>query len=75
MLYINFSSQAYNDSKLTYILRIEKKEGKRMKVKKFVRIFLCANLLLLFVFTFLPILILNPELDSLQSLLKYMNKD
>lgn len=51
------------------------KEGEHLKFKKYVRAFLGANLLLLVVFTFLPALILNPDLDVFQSSLSYMNKD
>lgn len=46
-----------------------------MKIKKFARAFLGANLILLFAFTFLPVLLFNPELSSFQAILDYINKD
>lgn len=54
---------------------IHMKEGEHLKFKKYARAFLGANLLLLVAFTFLPVLILNPDLDVFQSILNYMNKD
>ncbi|WP_438311817.1 hypothetical protein [Sporosarcina sp. FA9] len=46
-----------------------------MKIKKIARAFLGANLLLLFSFTFLPVLLFNPDLESFQAILNYINKD
>ena len=54
---------------------IHMKEGEHLKFKKCVRAFLCANLLLLVAFTFLPALILDPDSEVFQSILNYVNKD
>ena len=46
-----------------------------MKFKKFCRVILSANVLLLFVFAFLPILIIKPDFELMQMLLQYINKE
>lgn len=51
------------------------KEGEHLSFKKCVRKFFYANLLLLVVYTFLPILILYPDLEIFQSSLSHLNKD
>lgn len=42
---------------------------------KFIRSILGANILLLFVFAFLPVLMFKPDIDLMQNLLVYLNKD
>ena len=51
------------------------KEGEHLNLNKCVRNFFGANLLLLVAFTFLPVLMFNPDLEVFQSILNYMNKD
>lgn len=46
-----------------------------MSVKKFFRLTLSANFLLLFVFAFLPILMLKPDIELMQGLIDYINKE
>ena len=46
-----------------------------MKFKKLFRVILSANILLLFVFAFLPILIIKPDFELMQMLLQYINKE
>lgn len=46
-----------------------------MKLKKFIRTTLSANFLLLFVFAFLPILMLKPDIELMQTFLEYINKE
>ncbi|MCZ2257830.1 hypothetical protein [Sporosarcina sp. G11-34] len=46
-----------------------------MKIKNMVRAFLGANLLLLVSFAFLPALLFNPDLESYQAILNYINKE
>lgn len=46
-----------------------------MKFKKIFRVILSANILLLFVFAFLPILIIKPDFELMQMLLQYINKE
>lgn len=46
-----------------------------MKLKKIIRVILSANVLLLFVFAFLPILMIKPDIEIMQTLLEYINKE
>lgn len=46
-----------------------------MKLTKTIRAFLGANFLLLFVFAFLPVLAIKPDMALIQSALDYINKD
>lgn len=46
-----------------------------MTIKKFIRITLSANFLLLFAFAFLPVLMLKPDIELMQILLEYINKE
>ena len=46
-----------------------------MNIKKSIRIMISANFLLLFVFAFLPVFMLKPDIDLMQSLLEYINKE
>ncbi len=46
-----------------------------MKIKKIIRTTLSANILLLFVFAFLPVLAIKPDMELLQTMLTYINKD
>lgn len=46
-----------------------------MKFKKVIRATLSANILLLFVFAFLPVLAIKPDMELLQTFLAYINKD
>ena len=48
---------------------------KTMKVKKMMRAFLGANIMLIMTFTFLPVLIFNPDLEILNTFSNYLNKD
>lgn len=42
---------------------------------KFIRPIVGANLLLLFVFAFLPVLMFKPDVEVMQSLLDFINKE
>lgn len=42
---------------------------------KFLRSTIGANLLLLFVFAFLPVLMFKPDIEVMQSLLEFINKE
>lgn len=42
---------------------------------KFIRSTIGANLLLLFVFAFLPVLMFKPDVEIMQSLLAFINKE
>ena len=42
---------------------------------KFLRSIVGANLLLLFVFAFLPVLAFKPDVEVMQSLLDFINKE
>ena len=46
-----------------------------MNIKKIIRATLSANLLLLFVFAFLPVLAIKPDVEFIQGFLNYMNRD
>lgn len=46
-----------------------------MKVMKFIRTTLSANLMLIAVFAMLPILALKPDVELMQAMLEYINKD
>lgn len=46
-----------------------------MKISKMARAFFSANFVLLLVFTFLPVLMVKPDMDLLQVGLDFMNKD
>ena len=46
-----------------------------MKVKKIIRTILSANILLLVVFAFLPILMIKPDIELMQTFLDYINKE
>lgn len=42
---------------------------------KFIRTVVSANILLLAVFAFFPILIIKPDMELMQIMLEYINKD
>lgn len=42
---------------------------------KFLRSTITANLVLLFVFAFLPVLMFKPDVEVMQTFLNYINKD
>ena len=46
-----------------------------MKISKMARAFFSANFVLLFAFTFLPVLMIKPDMELLQVGLDYINKD
>lgn len=46
-----------------------------MKITKMARAFFSANFVLLFVFAFLPVLMIKPDMDLLQVGLNFMNDD
>ena len=46
-----------------------------MKIKKMIRAFVGANIMLIMTFVFLPALIFNPDLELLSAFNNYLNKD
>jgi len=46
-----------------------------MKIKKMIRAFVGANIMLIMTFTFLPVLIFNPDLEFMTTFSNYLNKD
>ncbi|QUW22874.1 hypothetical protein JSQ81_04655 [Sporosarcina sp. Marseille-Q4063] len=46
-----------------------------MKPMKIIRTILSANFLLLFVFAFLPILMIKPDIEIMQIVLEFINKE
>ena len=46
-----------------------------MKIKKTMRAFLGANIMLIMTFAFLPVLIFNPDVEILNTFSNYLNKD
>jgi hypothetical protein len=46
-----------------------------MKIKRILRAFLGANVMLLMTFAFLPVLIFNPDVEVLTSFINYINKE
>ncbi|MER2089708.1 hypothetical protein [Sporosarcina sp. JAI121] len=46
-----------------------------MTIKKGIRAFLGANIMLIMTFAFLPALIFNPDVELLTTFSKYLNKD
>jgi hypothetical protein len=46
-----------------------------MKPLKIIRTIVSANLCLLFVFAFLPILMIKPDIEIMQTILTFINKD
>ena len=46
-----------------------------MKIKKAIRAFLGANLLLLLTFALLPALLFTPDVEIIQTVMNYINKD
>lgn len=46
-----------------------------MKLKKTVRALIGANVMLVMTFALLPALIINPDVDFLQSFMNYLNKE
>jgi hypothetical protein len=46
-----------------------------MKIKKAARAFLGANLLLLLTFALLPALLFTPDVEIIQTVMNYINKD
>jgi hypothetical protein len=52
-----------------------KKGGNIMKIKKALRIFIGSNVLVLLTFGLLPALLVNPDIDLIQSFINYIGKD
>ncbi|WP_172370890.1 hypothetical protein [Sporosarcina jiandibaonis] len=46
-----------------------------MKPMKMIRTIVSANFLLLFVFAFLPVLMIKPDIEVMQTVLEFINKD
>ncbi|WP_394548085.1 hypothetical protein [Priestia aryabhattai] len=46
-----------------------------MKIKKVLRIFIGSNVLVLLTFGLLPALLVNPDIDLIQSFINYIGKD
>ncbi|HJF30482.1 MAG TPA: hypothetical protein K8V56_01730 [Sporosarcina psychrophila] len=46
-----------------------------MGIKKILRAFIGANVMLLMTFAFLPVLIFNPDVELLTNVINYINKD
>lgn len=46
-----------------------------MKFKKILRAFIGANVMLLMTFVFLPVLLINPDVEFLTSFINYINKE
>ncbi|MBE1554221.1 hypothetical protein H4683_001296 [Filibacter limicola] len=46
-----------------------------MNFKKMARVFIGANIMLVMTFILLPALLINPDMEVLQSFINYINKD